>query len=265
MTEQTHPNRLVEMKGIRKSFGTVQALRGVDFNVDRQEIVGLLGDNGAGKSTLIKILTGVHTPTKGEIYFEGQHVHINSPNDARALGIETVYQDLALVPLISIARNFWLGQEPTKRFGPIKVLDKKKMSEQAREALLEIGIKIRNADEPVAMMSGGERQSIAIGRAVHFGKKLLILDEPTSALSVKQTEEVLNYIRRAKERGMSVIFITHNILHVHAVADRFTIIRGGRKVGDFRKDDVTKEETAYMIITGEVPERLHIQTPEEEE
>lgn len=265
MTEQTHPNRLVEMKGIRKSFGTVQALRGVDFNVDRQEIVGLLGDNGAGKSTLIKILTGVHTPTKGEIYFEGQHVHINSPNDARALGIETVYQDLALVPLISIARNFWLGQEPTKRFGPIKVLDKKKMSEQAREALLEIGIKIRNADEPVAMMSGGERQSIAIGRAVHFGKKLLILDEPTSALSVKQTEEVLNYIRRAKERGMSVIFITHNILHVHAVADRFTIIRGGRKVGDFKKDDVTKEETAYMIITGEVPERLHIHTPEEEE
>lgn len=265
MTEQTHPNRLVEMKGIRKSFGTVQALRGVDFNVDRQEIVGLLGDNGAGKSTLIKILTGVHTPTKGDIYFEGQHVHINSPNDARALGIETVYQDLALVPLISIARNFWLGQEPTKRFGPIKVLDKKKMSEQAREALLEIGIKIRNPDEPVAMMSGGERQSIAIGRAVHFGKKLLILDEPTSALSVKQTEEVLNYIRRAKERGMSVIFITHNILHVHAVADRFTIIRGGRKVGDFKKDDVTKEETAYMIITGEVPERLHIHTPEEEE
>jgi simple sugar transport system ATP-binding protein len=265
MTEAVTTNRLVEMKGIRKSFGTVQALRGVDFHVDRQEIVGLLGDNGAGKSTLIKILTGVHTPTKGEIYFEGRRVEINSPNDARALGIETVYQDLALVPLISIARNFWLGQEPTKRFGPIKVLDKKKMSELAREALLEIGIKIRNPDEPVAMMSGGERQSIAIGRAVHFGKKLLILDEPTSALSVKQTEEVLNYIRRAKERGMSVIFITHNILHVHAVADRFTIIRGGRKVGDFKKDDVTKEETAYMIITGEVPERLHIHTPEEEE
>ncbi|MGQ9910268.1 MAG: ATP-binding cassette domain-containing protein [Candidatus Flexifilum sp.] len=265
MTEAVTTNRLVEMKGIRKSFGTVQALRGVDFHVDRQEIVGLLGDNGAGKSTLIKILTGVHTPTKGEIYFEGRRVEINSPNDARALGIETVYQDLALVPLISIARNFWLGQEPTKRFGPIKVLDKKKMSELAREALLEIGIKIRNPDEPVAMMSGGERQSIAIGRAVHFGKKLLILDEPTSALSVKQTEEVLNYIRRAKERGMSVIFITHNILHVHAVADRFTIIRGGRKVGDFKKDDVSKEETAYMIITGEVPERLHIHTPEEEE
>ncbi|MCS7070609.1 MAG: ATP-binding cassette domain-containing protein, partial [Anaerolinea sp.] len=164
MTEAVTTNRLVEMKGIHKSFGTVQALRGVDFHVDRQEIVGLLGDNGAGKSTLIKILTGVHTPTKGEIYFEGRHVEINSPNDARALGIETVYQDLALVPLISIARNFWLGQEPTKRFGPIKVLDKKKMSELAREALLEIGIKIRNPDEPVAMMSGGERQSIAIGR-----------------------------------------------------------------------------------------------------
>lgn len=256
---------LVEMRGIRKSFGTVQALRGVDFRVEKQEIVGLLGDNGAGKSTLIKILTGVYTPTKGQIYFEGQPVEINSPNDARALGIETVYQDLALVPLISIARNFWLGQEPTRSFGPIKVLDKKKMSEMARQALLEIGIRIRNADEPVGLMSGGERQSIAIGRAVYFGKKLLILDEPTSALSVKQTEEVLNYIRRAKERGMSVIFITHNILHVHAVADRFSIIRGGRKVGDFAKADVSELETAQMIITGEVPERLQLTPTDEDE
>jgi len=256
---------LVEMKGIAKSFGTVQALRGVDFHIEKPEIVGLLGDNGAGKSTLIKILTGVYTPTKGQIYFEGQSVEINSPNDARALGIETVYQDLALVPLISIARNFWLGQEPTRRIGPIKVLDHRKMSEMARQALLDIGIKIRNADEPVGLMSGGERQSIAIGRAVFFGKKLLILDEPTSALSVKQTEEVLNYIRRAKERGMSVIFITHNILHVHAVADRFTIIRGGRKVGDFLKTDVTELETAQMIITGEVPERLQLRASDEEE
>lgn len=256
---------LVEMKGIKKSFGTVQALRGVDFRINRPEIVGLLGDNGAGKSTLIKILTGVHTPTKGQIFFEGQPVEINSPNDARALGIETVYQDLALVPLMSIARNFWLGQELMTRIGPLKILNKREMAEKAREALLDIGIKIRDANEHVGSLSGGERQSIAIGRAVYFGKKLLILDEPTSALSVKQTEEVLNYIRKAKESGLSVIFITHNILHVHEVADRFTIIRGGRKVGDFRKEDVTKEETAYMIITGEVPERLHIAPAEEEE
>jgi simple sugar transport system ATP-binding protein len=249
---------LVEMRGIYKSFGTVEALRGVDFRVDRQEIVGLLGDNGAGKSTLIKILTGVHTPTRGEILFEGNPVQISSPHEARAIGIETVYQDLALVPLMSIARNFWLGQELVSRYGPVSILRKQEMSEKARQALLDIGIRIRSADEPVGSLSGGERQSIAIGRAVYFGKKLLILDEPTSALSVKQTQEVLNYIRTAKARGMSVIFITHNIAHVHHVADRFTIIRGGRKVGDFYKHEVEELEVAQMIITGEVPERLQL-------
>lgn len=249
---------LVEMQGIYKSFGTVDALRGVDFRVDRQEIVGLLGDNGAGKSTLIKILTGIYTPTKGDIFFEGSPVSITSPHEARELGIETVYQDLALVPLMSIARNFWLGQELVNHYGPVRVLKKKEMSEKAREALLDIGIRIRSADEPVGSLSGGERQSIAIGRAVFFGKKLLILDEPTSALSVKQTQEVLNYIRAAKERGMSVIFITHNIAHVHHVADRFTIIRGGRKVGDFYKHEVAEMEVAHMIITGEVPQRLQL-------
>ena len=249
---------LVDMRGIAKTFGSVEALRGVDFHVDRQEIVGLLGDNGAGKSTLIKILTGVHTPTRGDIYFEGNPVHINSPHEARDLGIETVYQDLALVPLMSIARNFWLGQELVRSYGPVRVLNHREMSDKARDALLDIGIRIRSADEPVGSLSGGERQSIAIGRAVYFGKKLLILDEPTSALSVKQTGEVLNYTRRAKERGLSVIFITHNIAHVHEVADRFTIIRGGRKVGDFYKEEVSEMEVAQMVMTGEVPERLRL-------
>jgi len=248
----------VEMRGIYKSFGTVEAVRGVDFHIDRPEILGLLGDNGAGKSTLIKILTGMYTPTRGEILFEGQPVTINSPHEARVLGIETVYQDLALVPLMSIARNFWLGQELVHRYGPLRVLKKQEMSDRAREALLDIGIRIRSADEPVGSLSGGERQSIAIGRAVFFGKKLLILDEPTSALSVKQTQEVLNYTRRAKERGLSVIFITHNIAHVHEVADRFTIIRGGRKVGDFRKEEVSEMEVAQMVMTGAVPERLQL-------
>lgn len=262
-TNGTQDTPLVEMRGIRKSFGSVDVLRGIDFRVDRPEIVGLLGDNGAGKSTLIKILTGVHTPTRGQIYFEGDAVNINSPNDARHLGIETVYQDLALVPLMSIARNFWLGQEPTRQLGPFKMLDKKKMAELTREALLEIGIRIRNADEPVISLSGGERQSIAIGRAVYFGKKLLILDEPTSALSVKQTGEVLNYTRKAKESGLSVIFITHNIAHVHEVADRFTIIRAGRKVGDFYKEEVSEMEVAHMVMTGEVPERLSLESVSE--
>lgn len=255
---ENNTSPIIEMRDITKTFGTVNVLRGIDFTVGRQEIVGLLGDNGAGKSTLIKILTGVYTPTSGEILFEGQHVQINSPQDARALGIETVYQDLALVPLMSISRNFWLGQEITRKFGPIEVLDKAEMAERTRQALLDIGIHIRNPDEAVGSLSGGERQSIAIGRAVYFGKKLLILDEPTSALSVGETAKVLEYTKAAKERGMSVIFITHNIGHVHKVADRFTIISHGQKVGDFGKDEVTELEVANMVMTGEVPERLRL-------
>jgi simple sugar transport system ATP-binding protein len=253
---------LVDMRDIIKVFGTINVLRGLDFQVGRQEIVGLLGDNGAGKSTLIKILTGVYTPSGGQIYFEGQPVSINSPQDARAIGIETVYQDLALVPLMSISRNFWLGQEITRRIGPFEVMDKDEMNNRTRQALLDIGIHIRNADEPVGSLSGGERQSIAIGRAVYFGKKLLILDEPTSALSVGETAKVLEYTKAAKARGMSVIFISHNIGHVHKVADRFTIISHGQKVGDFRKDDVDEMEVASMVMTGEVPERLRLPVQE---
>ena len=249
---------LVDMRDIVKTFGTINVLRGIDFTVQRQEIIGLLGDNGAGKSTLIKILTGIYSLTAGQIYFEGSPVTINSPHEARTLGIETVYQDLALVPLMSIARNFWLGQEITRRIGLFEVLDKEEMAARTRQALLDIGIHIRNPDEPVGSLSGGERQSIAIGRAVYFGKKLLILDEPTSALSVGETAKVLEYTRAAKERGLSVIFISHNIGHVHKVADRFTIISHGQKVGDFSKEEVTELEVANMVMTGEVPERLRL-------
>ncbi len=263
MSEQ-NGTPLVRMESIHKYFGSVQALRGINFHVDRQEIVGLLGDNGAGKSTLIKVLTGFHTPTKGQIHWEGKPVNINSPHDARDLGIETVYQDLALVPLMSIARNFWLGREPTVPVGPFRLLDQQRMAEEARAALADVGIHIRDAAEEVGTMSGGERQSIAIGRAVYFGKKLLILDEPTSALSVGETRKVLSYTQAAKERGMSVIFITHNIGQVHSVADRFTIISHGLKVGDFRKDEVTEEEVADMIMTARVPQRLRLVAADEE-
>ena len=255
---------LVEMVDIHKYFGSVQALRGVNFHIDAGEIVGLLGDNGAGKSTLIKVLTGYHTPTRGQIIFEGQPVAIESPHDARELGIETVYQDLALVPLMSIARNFWLGQEPKYNVGPFQLLDKQKMESTTIEALADVGIHIRDPNEEVGTMSGGERQSIAIGRAVYFGKKLLILDEPTSALSVGETQKVLDYTRAAKNKGMGVIFITHNISQVHEVADRFTIIQRGRKLGDFGKDDVSEQEVARMITSGEVPERLRLFDPETE-
>ncbi len=259
---QQNGTSLLEMRDIHKYFGNVRALRGIDFHVDRQEIVGLLGDNGAGKSTLIKVLTGFHTPTSGQIVFENEAVEIDSPHKARELGIETVYQDLALVPLMSIARNFWLGQEPTRHFGPVQLMDQERMARESAAALEDVGIHIRDANEVVGSMSGGERQSIAIGRAVYFGKKLLILDEPTSALSVGETRKVLEYTFAAKERGMSVIFITHNISQVHAVADRFTIISRGRKLGDFTKSEVSEDEVATMVMSGVVPERLRLFDPE---
>jgi simple sugar transport system ATP-binding protein len=239
------------MVGISKSFGRIQALKDVDFTVGYREVVGLLGDNGAGKSTLIKILCGVYPPDRGEIFLEGRRVSFSSPQQARALGIETVYQDLALIPLMSIARNFFLGREPTRRIGFLRLLDQRRMTQVTRQALEEIGISIRSPDEPVAILSGGERQSIAIGRAVHFGAKLLILDEPTSALSIKEAAKVLHYVRRAKERGLSVIFISHNLHHVYPVADRFVVIHHGVKVGDLRKEETSQEEIECLIVTGQ--------------
>jgi simple sugar transport system ATP-binding protein len=247
---------LVYMENITRRFGLIAALRNVYFTVSRGEVVGLLGDNGAGKSTLIKVLTGIHPPTAGQIYFEGHRVNIYSPKVARTLGIETVYQDLALVNLMSISRNFFLGREPVHRRGLINVLDEEAMNERTVAALGDIGIEIRRPQEEVLRMSGGERQSIAIGRAAHFGQKLLILDEPTSALSVGETRKVLNYTEEAKKAGMGVIFITHNIGHVYQVADRFTIISHGHKVGDFLKGEVNMEEIGEMIMGGPIPERL---------
>lgn len=245
---------LVEMKDIYKSFGKVYALKGVDFSVGQNEVVGLLGDNGAGKSTLIKTLVGLHQPDKGEIYFEGERVFFSSPKDARNYGIETVYQDLALINLMSISRNFFLGREPTVKVWPFNILKKKEMDRIAKEVLTDIGVRVRSVDEAVSFLSGGERQAIAIGRAIHFGAKLLILDEPTAALSVKETRKVLDLILEAKERGLSVIFITHNIYHVYEVADKLTLLEHGKKVGDFVKKDVTPEEIIDIIareVTGE--------------
>jgi len=238
---------LVEMRGIKKSFGRVQALKGVDFHVKRQEIVGLLGDNGAGKSTLIKILVGYHQPDEGEIYFEGKKVFFRSPWDSRKVGIETVYQDLALVNLMPIWRNFFLGREIIRKIGPVKVLDVRKMKKIAREVLKDVGIFIRSPDETVAFLSGGERQAVAIARAIHFGAKLLILDEPTAALSVGETRKVLEHILEAKKQGISVIFITHNIYHVYEVADRLVLLEKGEKIGDYDKKDVTPEKVMDII------------------
>jgi simple sugar transport system ATP-binding protein len=245
-----NPEPLVRMVNISKNFGTVQALKNVDFDVGYQEVMGLVGDNGAGKSTLIKILTGVFPPDTGEIYFEGKKVEIRSPKEARDLGIETVYQDLALITLMSISRNFFLGREPVVQVGPFRFMDKRKMDATVKKVLSEIGINVRSPEEPVAILSGGERQSVAIGRALHFGAKLLILDEPTSALSVRETHKVLDFILEAKERGLSIIFITHNIYHVYSVADRFTILEHGRKVATFKRTEVSAEDIIEIIRSG---------------
>lgn len=247
---------LVELQNVTRAFGAIVALENIQFQLHAGQVCALLGDNGAGKSTLIKILTGVHPPTQGQMFFDGQPVRLTSPHDARVMGIETVYQDLALVPGMSIARNFYLGREQTKKIGPIRLLDRQTMNDGATQALHEIGITIRNPNEPVGSLSGGERQSIAIGRAVHFGSRVLILDEPTSALSVGETQKVLTYIQAAKSKGIGVIFITHNIHHVFEVADRIVILAHGKKMGDFTRSEVTSDEVASMIMGAGLPKRF---------
>ncbi len=249
-----HP--LLEARAISKAFGKVQALVSVDFHVGYQEVVGLVGDNGAGKSTLIKIITGVHPPDSGQLLFEGRPVHLASPKEARALGIETVYQDLALVEQMSIARNFYLGNEPIRHVGLLWLLDGATMHRMTEQVLREIGITtLRSASQDVGVLSGGERQAIAIGRTMHFGAKLIILDEPTSALSVKETRKVLDYIVEAKRRGLSVIFITHNLYHVYPVSDRMVVLDHGRKMGDFARDAVSIDDLASLITLPREPAR----------
>ncbi len=238
---------LLLMKNIVKRFGGVVALKGVDFHVNRGECVGLLGDNGAGKSTLAKIIVGYYKPDEGEIYFEGKRVRFKSPADARRHGIEIVYQDMALVPYMNVYRNLFLGREITRKLGFIRILDKKRMKELAVKHLEEMGISRRDPDEIVEVLSGGERQSIAIARVVLFGAKLVVLDEPTSALSIKESERVLELVEELKKKGIASVFISHNIYHVYPVADRIVVLDRGVKVLDVPKDAVTAEEIIDVI------------------
>ncbi len=247
---------LVKMINISKKFGEVQALKRVSFEVYPGEVVGLLGDNGAGKSTLIKVLTGLYRPDEGEIHFEGRRVCFSSPRESRDAGIETVYQGLGLVDLMTISRNFFLGRELTRKVGPLRFLDMKRMNQECEKVLHQIGVRRRSPDTVTAVLSGGERQSINIGRAMYFEAKLVIMDEPTNALSVRETEMVLEFIQRLKEHGLPVVFITHNIYHVYQVADRFTILDRGEKTGDFAKKDVSAEDIIEVIRLGCCPERL---------
>ena len=243
---------LVEAKGIAKNFGRIEALKDVSFSLGEAEVLGLLGDNGAGKSTLIKILTGLFPPDRGEIHWNGEPVKFSSPRDAYDIGVATVYQDLAIVDLMAIYRNVFLGRETaiTKGIGPFKWIDRRKAHEHARQAIADIGINIRDAEEPIARMSGGERQSIAIARAAYFNPKLLILDEPTSALSLRQTERVLKSVEEARNKGISIIFITHNVYHVYPIADRFVILSHGESIAEFPKGKHSRDEVAELIVTG---------------
>ncbi|GAB7042535.1 MULTISPECIES: ATP-binding cassette domain-containing protein [Catenuloplanes] len=247
---------LLEIKNVSKTFGTVISLAGVSTTVRAGEVTCVLGDNGAGKSTLIKILSGVHRPDGGELLMNGAPVTLSNPRAALDAGIATVYQDLAMVPLMAIWRNFFLGSEPTKGWGPFRRFDRQKAIEITRRELGSMGIDIRDPEQPVGTLSGGERQSVAIARAVYFGAKLLILDEPTSALGVKQAGVVLRYIAAARDRGLGVIFITHNPHHAYPIGDRFLLLNRGKSLGDLAKSDVSLAELTRMMAGGAELEEL---------
>jgi simple sugar transport system ATP-binding protein len=241
---------LIEIRNLVKHFGSVIALSGVSLNVNRGEVMCLLGDNGAGKSTLIKTLAGVHRPTSGDFLVEGQPVSFSSPRDALDAGIATVYQDLAMIPLMSVTRNFFMGREPVKGVWPFRRVDFERCDEVTREEMHRIGIDVRDPHQAVGTLSGGERQCVAIARAVYFGAKVLILDEPTSALGVAQTSMVLKYIHQVRQKGLGVIFITHNVRHAYAVGDRFTVLNRGKTLGTYSKSEIQIEELQNLMAGG---------------
>jgi simple sugar transport system ATP-binding protein len=248
---------ILQLENVSKFFGGVIALNGVTLRLKQGEVHCLLGDNGAGKSTLIKTLAGVHRPDKGEYLVDGRPVAFGSPREALDRGIATVYQDLALVPMMSVARNFFMGREPTRRlFGVLPVMDHALAAQTAIDKLGEMGIKVRDASQMIGTMSGGEKQCLAIARAIHFGARVLILDEPTAALGVKQSVNVLKLINKARERGISVIFITHNVNHAYPIADSFTLLNRGKSLGTYAKADVAKDEVLDMMAGGAEMQKL---------
>jgi simple sugar transport system ATP-binding protein len=255
---------LIEVQEVGKQFGSVVALSGVSMTVRAGEVHCLLGDNGAGKSTLIKTLSGVHKPSSGRILVEGQAVLFGSPRDALDRGIATVYQDLAMIPLMSITRNFFMGREHvvTRGWGPFSRFDVGRANAVAHDEMAKIGIDVRDPTQAVGTLSGGERQCVAIARAVYFGAKVLILDEPTSALGVKQASVVLRYVAQARTRGLGVIFITHNVHHAWAVGDKFTVLNRGRTLGTFGKGEILREQLLNMMAGGKELEQLSAELDE---
>jgi simple sugar transport system ATP-binding protein len=247
---------LLEARDVSKYFGSVNALEDISLQVNAGEVCCVLGDNGAGKSTLIKILSGVHLPDKGELLMDGEPQHFSNPREARAQGIATVFQDLATIPLMSVWRNFFLGNEPTRGWGPLKRLDIKQAQKIMREEMSKMGIEVRDPEQTVGTLSGGERQAVSIARAVYFGAKVLILDEPTSALGVKQSGIVLKYVVQARAQGKGVIFISHNPHHAYPVGDRFVLLKRGRMLGSYLKSETTLEQLTSMMAGGEELEQL---------
>jgi simple sugar transport system ATP-binding protein len=243
---------LLAARNIAKSFGSVTALSGVSLEVMPGEVHCLLGDNGAGKSTLIKILSGVHPPSEGVLQIDGKDVSFIDPRDALDRGIATVFQDLAMIPLMSVARNFFLGREPVRRWGPISMFDSARAASVSGDEMRKMGIELRDPHQPVGTLSGGERQCIAIARAVYFGAKVLILDEPTSALGVTQTDNVLNCIREVRSRGLGVVFITHNVRHALGVGDRFTVLNRGSTVATRAKGAIDADELQLLMGSGQL-------------
>jgi simple sugar transport system ATP-binding protein len=254
----THP--VLELQSVDKSFGPIDVLHEITLRVNAGEVLCLLGDNGAGKSTLIKTLAGVHTPTRGKILMDGQEVSFATPREAAERGIATVHQFGGTFPLMSIGRSFFVGVEPTRGWGPFKIYDRKTANAVAVKAVQDFGItRIDDGDRLVGGLSGGERQSLAIARAVHFGARVLILDEPTAALGVKQAAHVLRIVNEAKKRGLAVIFITHQVMHAMAVGDHFAVLIRGAVAADFKKGERTREEITDLMAGGETMAGLEAQ------
>ena len=247
---------IIEVRDLGKMYGSVIALRDITTSVRAGEVTCVLGDNGAGKSTFIKILAGAHEHSTGEFIVDGIHRHFSSPRAALALGIATVFQDLAVVPLMPVWRNFFLGSELVKGVTPLRRLDIPAMKRITKSELAAMGIDLRDVDQPIGTLSGGERQCVAIARAVYFGARVLILDEPTAALGVRQSGVVLRYIAKARDRGLGVVFITHNPHHAYPVGDRFMILRRGRSLGDFPRSEMPLDELVAMMAGGSELEAL---------
>ncbi|KQO37184.1 MULTISPECIES: ATP-binding cassette domain-containing protein [unclassified Aeromicrobium] len=247
---------IVEVQDIGKRYGNIIALSDVSTTVKAGEVTCVLGDNGAGKSTFIKILAGAHQHTDGTLVVDGESTSFSNPRQALDAGIATVYQDLAVVPLMPVWRNFFLGSEVRKGVAPFKKLDVEFMKSTTRDELAAMGIDLRDVEQPIGTLSGGERQCVAIARAVYFGARVLILDEPTAALGVKQSGVVLKYIAKARERGLGVVFITHNPHHAYPVGDRFMLLRRGKSMGDYAKSEITLDELTSMMAGGAELESL---------